>query len=386
MMLHLNQMATLAAGLLLEAGFWIVVSLVAAGLIHEFMDTGRVQRAMRKSGAASVPAGMALGAMLPICSCGVIPLTVGFYLGGVRLAAVIAFTIATPVINPAAVVLSYALLGPQLTLAYVAFGVVAPLVVGYLTERWGDTRLNPVAARLQSCCCPATRAGSSASATSPRRRLWRALRWGFGELGPTLGFYIGIGIALASMLGAFVPAGWISSHLGGAAPFASLLWVALFGASIYVCAVAHIPLVAAMLAAGASPGVAIVFLVTGAATNLPEIVALTRVLGARTVALYVGGVVALSILTGWLVNLWLADYQPALDPLSSLEFGDIAARLAPVVPGWLALGSAIVVGALAIWGTGQWLSRSMSRLQLAPPGTQVTAAEGAASASDQSRT
>ncbi len=357
----LGNTLALAAGLLLDAGFWIVVSLAAGGLIHEYMNTEWAQRAMRRSGHVSAIAGMGLGAMLPICSCGVIPLTVSFYTGGARLAAVIAFTIATPVINPAAVVLSYALLGPELTLAYVAFGLTAPLAVGYLTERWGNPSMNAVASHLKSCCGATQSAAQAAPRASRGERMWRAMRWGFGELGPMLGFYIGIGIVLASVLGVLIPAGWISNTLGGATPFASLLLVALFGASIYVCAVAHIPLVAAMLAAGAGPGAAIVFLVTGAATNLPEMIALQRVLGTRTVAVYVGGVVVLSVLTGWLVNLWLVDYQPILDPLASLEYGDIAARLTPVIPGWLAVGSAILVGALSVWGTWNWLSRSMSR-------------------------
>lgn len=363
MMGALYDMASISAGLLQDAGFWIVVSLVAGGLIHEFLDTAQVQRAMRSTGRASVPAGMALGALLPICSCGVIPLTVSFYLGGVRLAAVIAFTIATPVINPAAVVLSYALLGPQLTLAYVAFGLSAPIVVGYMAERWGNTRLNPVAVRLQSCCGSGTAPARRAAPASLAARLRRALRWGFGELGPTLGFYIGIGIALAGALGVLLPSGWISSHVGGNTPFVSLLLVALFGASIYVCAVAHIPMIAAMLAAGAGPGAAIVFLVTGAATNLPEIIALQRVLGARTVAIYVGGITALSVLAGWLVNLWLVDYQPVLDPLSSIELGDVASHLTPIIPGWLAFGSAILVGVLVVWGACLWVSRSMGRFR-----------------------
>ena len=361
----LGQTAAVAAGLLLDAAFWIVVSLAVGGIIHEYLNTEVARRVMRSSGPASVVAGMGLGAMLPICSCGVIPLTASFYLSGARLAAVMAFTVATPVINPAAVVLSYALLGPELTLAYVAFGLTAPVAVGYLTERWAGAGASPQGPRQPACCCTAA-APAAAPLSVPRHaeRLRRSMRWAFGELGPMLGFYIGIGIVLAGLLSAVVPAGWISNYLGGSAPFVSLLLIALFGASIYVCAVAHIPLVAAMLAAGAGPGAAIVFLVTGAATNLPEIIALRRVLGTRIVAVYVGSVVALSVLAGWLVNLWLVDYQPMLDPLASIEYGDIAARLTPVVPEWIAHASAAVVAALAVWGTWNWLSRSLSRFKV----------------------
>jgi hypothetical protein len=182
-----------------------------------------------------------------------------------------------------------------------------------------------------------------------------------------LGFYIAIGIALAGILGVLVPQGWMSGYLGGDSPLMSLLAVALFGAMIYVCAVAHIPLVAAMLAAGAGPGAAIVFLVTGAATNLPEIVALQRLIGRRTVAVYVAAVVALSVLAGWLVNLWLVDYQPVLDPLASLELSEVAAGLTPVVPGWLATASAVVVAALAAAGVWERVSRLAARLGALPP-------------------
>ncbi len=362
----LESMVALAGALLQDAGFWILASLAAGGLVHEFLDTARMQRSMRAAGTASVPAGMFLGALLPMCSCGVVPLTVSLYLGGVRLAAVMAFTVATPVINPAAIVLSYALLGPQLTLAYVAFGLSAPLAVGWITERWGTRRMGETAVQLKSCCCGASPVLAGQRVASPAARLVRAMRWGFGVLGPTLGLYIGVGIALAALLGTLVPSGWIAGHLGGGS-FYPLLLVALFGASIYVCAVAHIPLVAAMLAAGAGPGAAIVFLVTGAATNLPELLALQKVLGTRTVAVYVSSIVVLSVLAGWLVNLWLPDYRPVLDPLSSMDLGDVADRLTPVIPGWLALGSAVLVGALCAWGAAQWLARAMARTRALRP-------------------
>ncbi len=84
--------------------------------------------------------------------------------------------------------------------------------------------------------------------------LWRGLRWGLFELGPTLGLYLGVGILLSALVMAFIPAGWISHYLGGTSPGSPCRAVRR-GAVIYVCAVGHIPLVATLLAAGASPGV-----------------------------------------------------------------------------------------------------------------------------------
>jgi uncharacterized membrane protein YraQ (UPF0718 family) len=355
------QMFSVAVGIVLEAGFWIVASLLVGGLVREFLPTTRLRAAMHRAGPYGVAGAVGLGALLPICSCGVIPLAVSFYLSGARLAAVVGFAVATPVINPAAVILSYALLGPQLTLAYVVFGLTAPFLMGYIVER-GGARPTAVAAHLESCCC----AGGDTMAASAEpigRRLGRALRWGFGELGPTLGLYIGVGAALAGALAVAVPDAWIGRYLGASAPITSLLLVALLGASIYVCAVAHIPLVAALLAAGAGPGAAIVFLVTGAATNLPEFIALQRVLGTRAVLLYVGGLVSLSLLAGTLVNFWLDGYQPLVDPLRSLQWGDLADQLTPVISQPLAEASALVVAVLIVWGLANWLYRLPRRLR-----------------------
>jgi hypothetical protein len=292
------------------------------------------------------------------------------YLSGVRLATVMTFAAATPVINPAAVVLSYALLGPELTLAYVVFGLVAPVAVGFATEHWGGHRLTPVATRLQSCCsetasCCADHAETRRTETASwPHRLRNAMRWGFGEFGPTLGLYIGIGALLAGTVVALVPAYWITDYLGGSSSFIPLLFVALFGASIYVCAVAHIPVVAAFLAAGAGPGFGIVFLVTGAATNLPELFALQRILGTRIVVIYVGGLIVLSLLAGWGVNLWLApNYRPVMDPLRSIQLSDFASNLSPVLPDVVTIVSAAAVLILIIWGAARWVTQKLYAAQ-----------------------
>lgn len=349
-----------AGSILFDAGFWILVSLFAAGLVREYVRTSGLRRVMQHQGKGSLAGALGLGAVLPMCSCGVIPLGVGFYLSGMRLAAVMTFLAATPVINPAAVLLAYALLGPEVTLAYVLFGLTMPVIVGLITERYAGAGNTAMTQQLGGCCSSAKGCGPGAvSEESPAPhhiRVLRALRWGFGELGPTLGFYLGIGVLLAAALMTLTPAGWIPQYLGGDAPLLSLLLVALFGASIYVCAVAHIPLVASLLAAGASPGIAIVFLVTGAVSNLPEFIALQRALGTRTILVYIAGLLGTSILAGWLLNLWLLpEFTPTLDPIASAEWSAVANRAAVVVPEKAAVFSAFAAGTLCLWGAFRWL-------------------------------
>ncbi len=357
---------TSMAAIILESGFWIVLSLAVAGLVREFLEDTSFRRVIRHPGRSSLFGALGLGALLPTCSCGVIPLAVSFYLGGARMAAVMTFAAATPIINPAAVLLSYALLGPELTVAYVAFGLTAPLLVGLLTERWASTGMTPVAENLgasRSTTCCSENEDIGPSQVRDRNRLWQAMRWGFGVLGPTLGLYIGVGVVLAAIVMSVIPQDLISAYLGASAPMFSLLLVAVFGASIYVCAVAHIPLVAALLAVGAAPGTAIVFLVTGAATNLPEFIALQKVLGTRTILVYVTSMIGASLLAGWLVNWWLLPgFEPVSDPLRSTEWFDVADRFIPVIPESVGVASALIVTILIGWGTIRWFGQQLSRL------------------------
>ena len=110
------------------------------------------------------------GAVLPICSCGVIPLAISLYRSGVRLGPVMAFAAATPIINPAAVILSLALLGPEITLAYVTLGLILPFVLGLITDRWGEPLEVASATEAQSCCSGTAGCDSAVSPT-PRPRL-----------------------------------------------------------------------------------------------------------------------------------------------------------------------------------------------------------------------
>jgi len=359
----LYQFAQTTWSIAVESSPWILVSLFFGGLIHEFMPSSRLKSLLDRQGLRATGGAVLLGSMLPICSCGVIPIAVSLYRSGVRIGPVMAFTAATPIINPAAVILGFALLGTRITLAYLLLGLLLPFVLGAIAERFGDSRtvVSPEVASEPGCC--SSTPASSGGQKPFGKRLRSGLGWGFFTLGPTIGFYLAIGILLAGALSVAVPATWTGQYLGANSIF-GLLAAALLGASIYVCAVAHIPLVATLLASGAGPGAAIVFLVTGTATNLPELFALYKTIGRRTVVIYATTLIVASLLAGLWVNSWLGDdFVPHFDPLSSLDLIETGETL------WLApsalanTAAAYAVTALAAWGSWLWIRQ---RLRLVP--------------------
>jgi uncharacterized protein len=68
-----------------ESAPWVVVSLVFGGLIREFLPASGLQRLVNRRGIVGMGGAVTLGALLPICSCGVVPLAISLYRAGVRI-------------------------------------------------------------------------------------------------------------------------------------------------------------------------------------------------------------------------------------------------------------------------------------------------------------
>jgi hypothetical protein len=93
------------------------------------------------------------------------------------------------------------------------------------------------------------------------------------------------------------------------------LWnIAILATVMYVCAVGHIPFIAALIASGASPGAAITFLMAGAATNFPELISIYNVIGKRAAIMYASIVSIASLLVGYFTNkLLMPDFKPVIN-------------------------------------------------------------------------
>jgi hypothetical protein len=76
------------------------------------------------------------------------------------------------------------------------------------------------------------------------------------------------------------------------------------GIPLYVCATASVPIAAAMILKGVSPGAAFVFLMTGPATNAAAVAILWKLLGRRATIVYLATIAVSALLLGLLLD-WL---------------------------------------------------------------------------------
>jgi copper chaperone CopZ len=141
-------------------------------------------------------------------------------------------------------------------------------------------------------CCEEGDEGQSA--------VLRVLRYGFVTLPRDIGKALVVGIVLSGLISALVEPNTLRAYLGTG--FLPLLAAMAIGVPLYVCATASTPIALGLIHAGLSPGAALVFLVTGPATNGAALAALWKVLGRRTAIIYLATVAVCALGSGMLVD------------------------------------------------------------------------------------
>lgn len=165
-------------------------------------------------------------------------------------------------------------------------------------------------------------------------KLKSGLRWSFTELSVTISKYTVSGMLIAGFLFTVVPQSFVQDYLGNPGMI-SLLGITVVAALMYVCAVGHIPFIAALVASGAAPGVAITFLMAGAGTNIPELLTISKTIGKRAMFMYFSMVVVISNLVGYLTNrLLMPGFNPVLDFDRTSHTIQQANKLIIALPDW----------------------------------------------------
>lgn len=321
-------------------------------LVRALRLDGAVRRAFASRVGLSILLATAVGAFSPFCSCTVIPLVAGLLIGGVPLAPVMAFWVASPTMDPEIFALTVGMLGWPLAATRLVATLVLSLAAGFLTlaltnggligkvlrrkeeaEAAGVRR--PAEQRPASRPEPIPVGAGSVPAVSPERKARTkapgpACDEGCGESGGhpgaagwfvsavddlsrlswsgvgrdiareswRLGRWLLLAFVMEALILAYVPQESIAGVLGEGNPFAVPL-AALIGAPLYLTEVAALPIVSGLLEGGMSPGAAISFLIAGPATTVPAMAAVWALVRPRVFVLYLGivvlGAVALGI-------------------------------------------------------------------------------------------
>ncbi len=280
---------------------YFALGVLLAGVLDVYGKGGAYRLRLRAGGMGSIVLATLAGAVIPACSCGIVPLVTALIAGGVPLAPAIAFLVAGPSMNPATLSMTAGVLGAEIAIARLACAIALSLGAGTLVmimlERgWirPDRDLRPVE---RICPC-------AWKATSETRGMARvALAWlRGGEILVGLAPYLVLGVALGAAIATLATPQWVARHLGGpaAVPIA-----ALAGVPLYVCTCAEIPITVPLVAQGMSPAAVVTFLLAGPGVSAFSFVLLASLFRARLLIMYAGMFLAGSMALGYLAGLFL---------------------------------------------------------------------------------
>ncbi|MDA0219798.1 MAG: permease [Proteobacteria bacterium] len=292
----------IAADALLSTLPYIVI---AVGLIASLKATGAealVARAFQGRLSRMIVLAALFGGLAPFCSCEVIPFIAGLLALGAPLPAVMAFWLASPLIDPPTLFITAAALGWEFALAKAVAAVAIGLMGGFALRAimTQGAFAAPLRARGKGGCCGC---GPSPFEGRPVWRFWRepARRATFAEEARVNGIFLLKWMALAYLLEAllitYVPADAIASVLGGQG-IGGVAIAALVGMPAYLNSYVAPPLVAGLIEQGMSPGAGLAFMVAGAVSSIPAMAAVWSLVKPRVFAAYLGLSITGAILVG----------------------------------------------------------------------------------------
>jgi uncharacterized membrane protein YraQ (UPF0718 family) len=288
---------------------WLLLSIAVAAWTRASGADQLVARVFSGRPIRMIVVAAAFGGLSPFCSCGVIPLIAALLGMGVPLAPVMAFWLASPVIDPSMFVLTAGLLDAEFavakTIAAIGLGLGGGFVTSWLVR--AGRLADPLRAGVGQGGCAAR------PLHDPQPVVWafwresaRRGRFGRESLATAafLGKWLTLAFLLESLMLAYVPADWIGGLLGGDG-LAPVVTATLVGVPAYLNGYAALPLVAGLIEQGMAPGAGLAFLVAGGVTSVPAAIAVFALVRLRVFVLYLVFALVGSFAAGLLFQQWL---------------------------------------------------------------------------------
>ncbi len=292
--------------ILLELSPWLLLGMVIAGILHVLLPEGFIVRHLGGRKFADVFKAVAIGVPMPLCSCGVIPAALGLKKEGASDGASVGFLISTPQTGVDSILVSATFLGWPFAIFKVFAALVSGLIGGVLVNLF-DT--SPAAAQKkpsEPSCCHSSPPANAAFAVRRTFRLKDVLRFAFIDLLKDIYRWLLIGILLAALISTLLPENSLKD-IPWTQGLPGMLMMLAISIPMYICTTASAPLAASLVAAGMSPGAALVLLMAGPVTNIATLGAVLRAFGKKVFAIYLLTVTLSSLLLGGLFNFLLAE-------------------------------------------------------------------------------
>ena len=283
---------------------FILFAILAVGYLKASGAENLLARAFEGNQSRMIIMAALLGGLSPFCSCEVIPFIAALLAVGAPLGAVMAFWLASPLMDPAMFSITAGGLGWDFAVAKTFAAIGLGMFGGFGTMLLASSPVfrDPLRAKPQvGGCCGVQKPFSG----QPVWRFWseRDRRTMFKDTVIENGLFLLKWLALAYVIEAvmihYVPASLVASVLGGTG-VGTILLGALVGMPAYLNGYAAVPLVAELMDMGMSNGAAMSFVLAGGVSCIPAAIAVWALVKPRVFAAYLGFALTGAVLAGLL--------------------------------------------------------------------------------------
>ena len=294
---HLIDFSYAIVTLLVEMSPYLLLGFAFAGLLSVLVSQEKIESQIGRQGFLSNLKAVLYGIPLPLCSCGVIPVSASLKRHGASKGSIISFLVATPQTGIDSILATYGVLGTPILIFKLIVALLSGLVAGSLSDIYDKDKKEKKSKSCSDECCD-----------DEKNIILKGFNYGFKTLPKDIAEPLIVGIVLSGVI-AFLAnfesiqssIAVIPNNFGGT--IIKILIAMSFSIPMYICATASVPLAYVIATSLGSPGAAVALLIAGPATNISTITTTLKIVGRKSTVIYIGTVIAFGFIGGIIADL-----------------------------------------------------------------------------------
>lgn len=296
--------AEIVFGAMSHTGIFIVIAITLVAYVKASGADNLIAKAFQGNQVRMIILAALMGGLSPFCSCEVIPFIAALLAVGAPLGAVMAFWLASPLMDPAMFTITVGELGWDFAIAKTAAAIGIGLMGGFLTMTFAKTPVfaEPLREKPQvgGCC-----GSKTPFSEKPKWDFWGeaerrdTFRNTWLENALFLVKWLLIAYMFEALMIVYDTTAWVGQFLGGEG-FGTILISALIGMPAYLNGFAAVGFISGLMDQGMSNGAAMSFVIAGGVSCIPAAIAVWALVKPRIFAAYIGFALTGAVIAGTL--------------------------------------------------------------------------------------
>ena len=282
---------------LISAAPFLMLGLFLSGLIHVFISTDRIKKSLGGKGFSGIFKSSLYGIPLPLCSCAVIPTAATLKKSGASNSATSSFLISTPESGIDSIAMTYGMMDLPMTIIRPIAAFLSAFFAGTMQLMFNNEDIL-IEEEQKSCCKKNSSNDSNNNELTFAQKMKKSFHFSFIELMDDLAFWLAVGIFAGALINFLVPPNFFEGLDG----ILGRVVILAIGVPLYICASATTPVAASLVMKGMSPGMALLILLVGPATNVSNILVIGKYIGKKGIMINVFSIVVIALIMSFVTD------------------------------------------------------------------------------------